>query len=191
MKFLDNLLRHRGKATATPPQPAGVALDARISTIINDALASAGLARGKHQEGGVNAVIDDALTRAGLRPPRVATDAAQPLQPSQLPQLPALPAPPFETREVKPQRRGQFLARSFAGPTGTLAYKVYVPASYEANATRRHPLLVMLHGCTQSPDDFAAGTRMNALRQHGFLDADAVALRDALLPESNRHDDAL
>lgn len=36
-----------------------------------------------------------------------------------------------------------------------------------------------------------AGTRMHALRQHGFLDADAVALRDALLPESNRHDDAL
>lgn len=36
-----------------------------------------------------------------------------------------------------------------------------------------------------------AGTRMNALRQSGFLDADAVALRDALLPESNRHDDAL
>ena len=36
-----------------------------------------------------------------------------------------------------------------------------------------------------------AGTRMNALRQHGFLDADAVALRDALLPEPESHDDAL
>ncbi len=36
-----------------------------------------------------------------------------------------------------------------------------------------------------------AGTRMNALRQQGFLDADAVALRDALLPEPDRHDDAL
>jgi membrane protein YdbS with pleckstrin-like domain len=36
-----------------------------------------------------------------------------------------------------------------------------------------------------------AGTRLYALRQSGFLDAEAVALRDALLPEADRHDDAL
>lgn len=36
-----------------------------------------------------------------------------------------------------------------------------------------------------------AGTRLYALRQSGFLDADAVALRDALLPEAERHDAAL
>jgi membrane protein YdbS with pleckstrin-like domain len=36
-----------------------------------------------------------------------------------------------------------------------------------------------------------AGTRQHALRQSGFLDADAVALRDALVPASDRHDDVL
>ena len=36
-----------------------------------------------------------------------------------------------------------------------------------------------------------AGTRTHALRQAGFLDADAVALRDALVPASGRSDDVL
>ena len=36
-----------------------------------------------------------------------------------------------------------------------------------------------------------AGTRHHALRQSGFHDADAVSLRDALVPASGRHDDVL
>ena len=36
-----------------------------------------------------------------------------------------------------------------------------------------------------------AGTRLHALRQPGLLDADALALRDALLPEAERDDDSL
>jgi membrane protein YdbS with pleckstrin-like domain len=36
-----------------------------------------------------------------------------------------------------------------------------------------------------------AGTRLHALRQAGFADADAVALRDALLPERERDEDVL
>ena len=36
-----------------------------------------------------------------------------------------------------------------------------------------------------------AGIRTHALRQPGFADADAVALRDALVPASARHDDVV
>ena len=36
-----------------------------------------------------------------------------------------------------------------------------------------------------------AGSRVHALRQPGFADADAIALRDALVPDSARHDDVL
>jgi poly(hydroxyalkanoate) depolymerase family esterase len=53
---------------------------------------------------------------------------------------------------------GQFLVRSYSNQAGTRAYKLYVPSGYHGQPL---PLLVMLHGCTQSPDDFAAGTRMN------------------------------
>ena len=65
---------------------------------------------------------------------------------------------------------GAFLNRSFTNNAGTRNYMLYVPASYTAESSEPVPVIVMLHGCTQSPDDFAAGTRMNALAdQHGFL----------------------
>jgi poly(3-hydroxybutyrate) depolymerase len=41
-------------------------------------------------------------------------------------------------------------------------YKVYVPSGAEGRAL---PLVVMLHGCTQHPDDFAVGTGMNRLAE--------------------------
>ena len=37
---------------------------------------------------------------------------------------------------------------------------------------RKRPLIIMLHGCTQNPDDFAVGTGMNWLaEEHGFVAA--------------------
>ncbi|MFO1047863.1 MAG: PHB depolymerase family esterase [Geminicoccaceae bacterium] len=54
----------------------------------------------------------------------------------------------------------------FTGTAGSRAYRLYVPSQAGG---RPLPLLVMLHGCTQSPEDFAAGTRMNELAErHGF-----------------------
>ena len=62
---------------------------------------------------------------------------------------------------------GSFLLKQFDSPAGGRPYKLYVPANSDGSAM---PLVVMLHGCTQSPDDFAAGTRMNLLaEEQGFL----------------------
>jgi poly(hydroxyalkanoate) depolymerase family esterase len=62
---------------------------------------------------------------------------------------------------------GQFLTLSHVNGKGSRGYKLFIPSAY---ADKPLPLVVMLHGCKQNPDDFARGTRMNALaQQHGFM----------------------
>lgn len=69
-------------------------------------------------------------------------------------------APAAKSREA-----ARFEASSFTNAGGTRAFKLFEPAGFSTPL----PLVVMLHGCTQNPDDFAAGTRMNALAQsRGF-----------------------
>ena len=59
---------------------------------------------------------------------------------------------------------GRFVSKSFSNEAGSRAYKLYIPSRHKG----LRPLIVMLHGCHQSPDDFAAGTRMNfAAEKHG------------------------
>ncbi|HEY0856266.1 MAG TPA: PHB depolymerase family esterase [Albitalea sp.] len=84
-----------------------------------------------------------------------------------VPAQPAAPASEPATPPVSEPRReddapGRFIAGSFANGAGTRPYKLFVPASRLAGPA---PLVVMLHGCKQNPDDFAAGTRMNELAQ--------------------------
>ncbi|WP_243555726.1 extracellular catalytic domain type 1 short-chain-length polyhydroxyalkanoate depolymerase [Priestia megaterium] len=60
---------------------------------------------------------------------------------------------------VSSSAAGSFTSKTYSGRT----YKLYVPSSYQGGGAL--PLVVMLHGCTQDPDQFAAGTQMNALAE--------------------------
>lgn len=142
----------------------------------------------------INATIQRALASAGLDtttgPMR---DVTETIRRAMAAGIPAEPAPRFDSTSVvdvearvvpagddggavphreppneqSPQKPGSFNAYEFRGDAGSRAYKVYVPALAPA-APRA--MIVMLHGCTQSADDFAAGTQMNRLAdEHGFL----------------------
>lgn len=95
-------------------------------------------------------------TLAGLLPATAGTPA-----PAHWQAFRPMPAP--AEAEVPLPEGARFLEGLHSGAAGSCQYKLYVPASLPAGEAR--PLLVMLHGCTQDADDFAAGTRMNALAE--------------------------
>jgi poly(hydroxyalkanoate) depolymerase family esterase len=90
--------------------------------------------------------------------------------------------PPAAARKAPSPTAEQWLSGSFAHRGRTLAYRLYVPPTPAGAAPTPRPLLLMLHGCTQDAQDFAAGTRMNELaRDAGVL---------VLYPEQTQHANA-
>lgn len=92
------------------------------------------------------------LLRAGLALQRSMLEAWAP---------PSRPASPL----IEP---GRFRDYTYRNRAGSRHYKVYAPAKPQHAGAL--PLVVMLHGCSQGVDDFAAATRMNALAEElGFV----------------------
>jgi poly(hydroxyalkanoate) depolymerase family esterase len=138
----------RKAAAATPALARG------ISETIQRALSSAGLHTHSGPLSGVARTIDKALAAAGLHQAPPAREEARP-------ESPVSPVP---------ESRRKFITSAYRNEAGERTYKVYVPESHASAGVGAMPMVVMLHGCTQSPDDFAAGTRMNELaEQHRFL----------------------
>lgn len=74
-------------------------------------------------------------------------------------------------------RPGQFIDAVFRNAAGQRDYKLYLPGGKPDGPL---PLLVMLHGCKQDPDDFAIGTQMNRLAdQHAVMVLYAAQSRSA------------
>ena len=90
-----------------------------------------------------------------LRRPLGETLRALRVRPMISPGAPETPEP-----TPAPDLGERFLKRSYHGPAGSLDYRLYLPADAER---RELALVLMLHGCTQNPEDFAIGTRMNVL----------------------------
>ena len=137
-----------------------IADPAAILQTINKTLLAAGLDPHAGPMKGVTETISRAFASAGLG---AAPNAQGPVIDVVAREIDgASPA----SREARPSR-GKFASHSHTNHAGTRAYKLYVPAE---RGNGPLPMIVMLHGCSQSPDDFAAGTRMNELaEQHGFI----------------------
>jgi poly(hydroxyalkanoate) depolymerase family esterase len=106
------------------------------------------------------AAIQSALRSSARDPGSAANDPG--------PELPAATSRPKPAVDVEPRDlpQGRFISGSFSATAAARDYKLYIPAAADSTPL---PLVVMLHGCTQNPDDFAAGTAMNELAQaQGF-----------------------
>ncbi len=116
------------------------------------------------------AAIQAALRSGGLpqtKPPASHQADVIDVEAREVPTPTPTPAAAAAAQPVQESPQGRFVAGSLLEASHRHDYKLYLPATAGGEAL---PLVVMLHGCTQHPDDFAAGTRMNELAEaQGFF----------------------
>jgi poly(hydroxyalkanoate) depolymerase family esterase len=155
----------------------------RINQTIQRALASAGLDTSTGPMHDVTQTIRRALSSSGALP---FVDAGPDVQPLEVAERASERASRLARRDASPPSEpgasglpGRLIDGEFSNRAGTRSYKLYVPAQ-PADSPR--PMIVMLHGCTQSAGDFARGTQMNRLAEEkGFV---------VLYPEQAAHANA-
>ena len=158
-----------GTRPASPDAPAPDATAARAS-LPGISVPGAKTARAPFPGKPASDVEDAEIVDAAPRPRTLGARIRRPL--GQVVNLlregrPAMPSGGRPAPTLPIPEGASFEARSYRSPAGTRDYRLYIPASAKDGA---RGLVVMLHGCTQNPEDFAAGTRMNALAEaHGLL----------------------
>ncbi len=111
-----------------------------------------------------------AIERAGrlMQPPGLRSFGRmmKGLRRAQMRLLDGLAEAPKPARDPRLPDGARFLTRSHRTAAGQRAYRLYLPAS---QPVRPKGLILMLHGCNQTAEDFARGTRMNAeAEKHGL-----------------------
>ena len=173
--YVAEILRATGSLRSGDP--------AAVSAIIQNALAAAGLTGsvgvGPSANANFGIQLPQTLPAAGhgadLLPPR-ADRLRKPLSEVintlrsggmglKLDGLPGL-GQPAHVPELPLPDGAQFLDQRYSCAAGARRYRLYVPSTAGEGL---QGLIVMLHGCTQSPEDFAAGTGMNALAEEHRL----------------------
>lgn len=102
-------------------------------------------------------IIEGEIVSDQAVPTRVSTVVRHVLHPFEGATLPGARHRARQITDIVPGG-GHYISGVFSNVEGSRSFKLYIPTIRDAGP---RPLIVMLHGCMQSADDFAAGTRMN------------------------------